>query len=89
MKPHLLPARWTVEDFDVVWLVHIARREPFAWHGTHLAYIEADRRDADLMLGLWEFRAQGDTFLRIGPANYLVPPIHVMVRKNPLWPDQQ
>jgi len=49
MKPRLLPLRWTVEDFDLVWLEHLAKRKPFEWHTTHLSYIEADRRDADLM----------------------------------------
>lgn len=52
MKPRLLPLRWTIEDFDLVWLGHLAKRKPFEWHGTHLSYIEADRRDADLMFAL-------------------------------------
>jgi hypothetical protein len=64
MKPRPLPALWTVEDFDVVWLKHIAGRNPFAWHTWQLSYMEADRRDADLMLEAREAGAVSVTIMR-------------------------
>ena len=46
-----------------------------------------DRRDADLMFWLVKDEWRGkEIWLRIGAENRLVPVVHVLIKKNPLWP---
>lgn len=90
MKP-LPPATLTKEDRKIWLCINFPLNKPYlAKRIVSSAYFMADRRDADLMLRLQTFRAQGDCYLRLQMGvrwcNVIVPAAHVYVRRNPLWP---
>jgi len=87
MKPRQWRAPLTEEDWWI-WSTRLTKdlTDDRGLYDT----LSQDRRDADLMLELSEYNERGyAVWLRIDAENVQVPGVHVLVRKNPLWPDRQ